>query len=99
MAAPRHSRAGTRWLGRNRLGRMGDEVMSDNVVNLNVVTRLDLPPERILNAALEADLSEVVIIGRDQDGNEYFASSIADGADVVWLAQRMTLKLVSGDFT
>lgn len=73
--------------------------MGDNVINLNVVTKLDLPPERILNAALEADLSEVVIIGRDQDGNEYFASSIADGADVVWLAQRMTLKLVSGDFT
>jgi hypothetical protein len=70
-----------------------------NVVNLSTITTLDIPPERVLNAALEADLSEVVIMGRDRDGNEYFASSIADGGDVVWLAERIKLKLISGDFS
>jgi len=69
-----------------------------NVVNLGGATRLDIPAERVLNAALEADLSEVVILGRDQEGNEYFASSIADGADVVWLADRLKFKLISGEY-
>jgi len=70
-----------------------------NVIPLRTITTLDLPPERVLNGAIEADLSEVVIIGRDQEGNEYFASSIADGADVIWLADRMKLKLLSGDYS
>jgi hypothetical protein len=69
-----------------------------NVVVLGGITKLDIPPERILSAALEAELSEVVIMGRDQEGNEYFASSIADGADVIWLAERMKLKLISGEY-
>lgn len=69
-----------------------------DVVPLGGITKLDLPPERVLNAALEADLSEVIIMGRDQEGNEYFASSIADGADVVWLAERMKIQLIRGEF-
>ena len=69
-----------------------------NVVVLGGITKLDIPPERVLSAALEAELSEVVIMGRDQEGNEYFASSIADGADVIWLAERMKLKLISGEY-
>lgn len=75
---------------------MDDE--KGNVVTLGGPTRLNIPPERVLSAALSADLSEVVILGRDQDGDEYFASSIADGADVVWLAERLKLKLISGEY-
>lgn len=74
---------------------MDDET---NVVLLGGPTRLNIPPERVLDAALAADLSEVVILGRDQDGEEYFASSVADGADVVWLMERMKLKLISGEY-
>lgn len=51
------------------------------VVNLWCVTRLDLPPNRILESAIDK-LESVVIIGYDKDGQEYFASSIADGAEV-----------------
>ena len=69
-----------------------------DVVNLGGITRLDIPAGRVLEKALEADLSEVVIMGRDQDGIEYFASSIADGADVVWLADRLKFKLISGEY-
>lgn len=66
----------------------------DNVVVLNVVTRLDIPAERVLRAALEAGLDKVVVCGYDAEGNEYFASSIADGADTKWLLDRHALKLL-----
>jgi hypothetical protein len=32
----------------------------DNVVELKLLTTINLPPERILNAALEADLAALV---------------------------------------
>jgi hypothetical protein len=67
---------------------------ADNVVILPVVTTLDLPPERMLNAALERGLKEVVIIGYDLEGEEYFASSVSDGGDVVWHLERAKLKLL-----
>jgi hypothetical protein len=72
--------------------------MGDVVFNTGIVTRLDLPPERMLNAALREKLKQVVILGWTEDGDEYFASSIADGAEVLWLLQRYTYELMkSGD--
>lgn len=68
--------------------------MADNVLILPVITTHDVPAERVLNGALKADLDRVVVMGYDQDGNEYFASSMADGADVVWLAERLKKKLL-----
>ncbi len=67
---------------------MGDVVMLGNV------TRLDLPPERILDAARDAGLETVVICGYDKDGKEYFASSVADGGTALWLLERLKLKLL-----
>jgi hypothetical protein len=69
-------------------------VSDDNVVMLPVITRLDLPPERILNGAIKRGMKEVIVIGYDSDGEEYFASSIADGADCVWHLERAKLKLL-----
>jgi hypothetical protein len=48
----------------------------DNVVELKLLTTINLPPERILNAALEADLAALVIVGYDKNGEYYFHSSI-----------------------
>ena len=64
-----------------------------NVVNLNVLTTLDIPADRVIEATM-GKLKRVVILGYDNDGEEYFASSIADGADVVWLMERMKKKLL-----
>lgn len=60
----------------------------DNVVILPVITRLNLPVDRILKAALAENLSEVVVCGFDAEGKEYFASSQASGADVLWHLER-----------
>jgi hypothetical protein len=67
---------------------------ADNVVILPVVTTLDIPAERVLSAAAEAGLTEVVVVGRDKDGDEYFASSLADGGDVLWHLERAKLRLL-----
>jgi hypothetical protein len=56
---------------------------NNNVVILPVVTRLDIPAERVLSAALAADLDGVVVIGRQKNGAYYFSSSIADAGDVL----------------
>lgn len=65
-----------------------------NVVNLPVITRLDLDPERVLQAALDEGMTGVVVIGFDADGDEYFASSYANGADVLWLMKRCEKRLL-----
>lgn len=57
------------------------------VINLHGVTRLDIPPDRVLQGQ-HGKLEHVVVIGWDKDGNESFSSSIADGAQVLWLLER-----------
>ena len=64
------------------------------VVPLNNVTSLDIPSERVLNAALEADLEGVVIMGKQKDGEYYFASSIADGGTVLWMWEKLKQKMM-----
>ena len=62
--------------------------MTAQIIELENVTTLDLPPDRVLRKAGEADLESVIVIGYDRDGNEYFASSIANGPEVVWALGR-----------
>lgn len=66
-----------------------------NVVDLPVISTLARDPARILAKAHDAGLTDVVIIGHDKDGREFFASSKADGGDVVWMLERAKLKLLS----
>jgi hypothetical protein len=40
----------------------------DKVSVLHVITTLDVPCERLLNAALESTLQRVIIVGTDADG-------------------------------
>ena len=66
----------------------------DNVVYLQTITRLDLPPDRILEQSI-GELEGVVIIGYNKDGEEYFASSYADGGEVLWLLERAKMALLN----
>jgi hypothetical protein len=67
---------------------------NSNVVPFPGVTSLDTPPERVLEVAAERELDEIVIIGCRKDGGFYFASSFADGGDVIWLLERAKHKLM-----
>lgn len=58
--------------------------MSAGIITLRNITLLDIPPERILNGALEADLERCFVVGRKKDGTFYFASTFSDGGTVIW---------------
>jgi len=57
-----------------------NEPEKDNVVLFDGITLLDLPADLILKKAIDHGMSEVVIIGYDNNGDEYFASSDAEVA-------------------
>lgn len=61
----------------------------------NGITRLDLPPDRILEGAM-GELEAVVIVGWGKDGDFYAASSVADGGDALWLLELCKKRLLSG---
>lgn len=67
---------------------------SDNVVEFDGITTLDIPPTRILARAAGAKLEQCVVVGWDEDSNLYFASSTADAAEVVWLFEVAKKKLL-----
>jgi len=73
--------------------------MNDNVIPLGNITRLDLPTDRVLDA-VKGDCSDgVVVVGFDNEGQLYFASSISDGGNVLWLLEQAKLALLKGDTT
>lgn len=63
------------------------------VIELNVVTKLDIPADRVLQKAI-GRLESVVLCGYDKSGNEFFASSIADGGTTLWLLERCKKQLL-----
>lgn len=63
------------------------------VIPLNNVTRLDLPVDQVLEGTI-GKLEGIIVLGYDKNGEEYFASSLADGADVLWLLERCKIKLL-----
>lgn len=68
----------------------------DNVIDLPVVTRLDFPPDKILEKA-KGKLEEVVVIGWHHDGELFFASSKADGGNILWLIEKAKAELLMDD--
>ena len=58
-----------------------------NVVPLGATTSAELTPDKVLEAALRADLAEVIVIGYDRDGALHLASCSGDMKDVLWLIE------------
>lgn len=67
--------------------------MMGDVIRFNGITRNNLNPEDILSEAKDR-LKTVVILGYEEDGSMYFASSVADGGDVLWLLEKTKQKLL-----
>lgn len=65
-----------------------------NVIPFNGITRLDLDPDTTLENT-KGKLEGFVICGYTKDGDEFFASTYADGGDVLWLLERMKLRLLN----
>ena len=64
------------------------------VINLEQITRLDIPPERVIDNAPVEELESAVLLGWKKDGEFYFVSSIANGPDVLWLMELAKKKLL-----
>jgi len=63
------------------------------IIPIGGITKLDLPADRILEAA-KGRLEGVVLIGFDKEGSVYAASSYADGGDVMWLLEMCKQKMM-----
>lgn len=61
---------------------------SSNLVQLAVVTRHNIPIERVLKGAKDADLACLITIGETAEGELFFSSSHADGGSVLWLLKK-----------
>ena len=64
-----------------------------NVIPMNGITKLDLPVDRVLDSA-KGELEGVILIGYDKEGGEYFASTYADGGEILWLIERLKKRLL-----
>ena len=66
---------------------------SATVIELETITTLDIPPDKILTKAT-GKLKEAIVMGWDRDDNLYFASSKADGGDCNWLIDKCKMALL-----
>lgn len=64
-----------------------------NIIYLFPETNMDIPVDRVLDGA--KSLKKVIVIGIDQNGDEYFASSCADIYECNFLADRFKKMLIS----
>ena len=69
--------------------------MTGQILYFNGVTRHDIPAERVLSRAAEADLEPCIVLGMTPDGNLYFSASMADGGDAMWLMELAKHSLLS----
>jgi hypothetical protein len=67
--------------------------LTAKILDFTGITSLDQDPERVL-AKAAGQLLGVVVVGYDQDGDFYFASSYADGGEVLWLLEVAKKKLL-----
>lgn len=67
--------------------------MTAEVVDFTGITTLEIDPDRILQSAI-GKMEQVVLIGWDKNGQEYFSSSVSDGGTVLWHMERAKLQLL-----
>ena len=66
----------------------------NNVISFGGITKLDLDPDIVLESN-KGCFEGFILAGWDKDGNEVFASTYADGGTVIWLLERMKIRLLT----
>lgn len=67
--------------------------MSAKIIPFTGITRLDLPPDQILERAM-GKLEGMLVIGFDKEGEFFGAASYADGGTALWLLETCKQKLM-----
>lgn len=62
--------------------------------NVYILPGCDVPVERTLTRAMNAELSTVLVIGYDARGEEYFVTNTGDAMTLNWLLDRCKQQLV-----
>jgi hypothetical protein len=71
-----------------------DEVSKTRLVALPCITKFDISPERVMEAAM-GKLEGVIVMGFEKDGTTpYLASSYADGGTILWLMELIKKRLL-----
>lgn len=65
-----------------------------DVVSIGTETTIDLPIEKVLGAALEADLEQVILIGVTRGGEVYHASTTSDIPEMLFRAEMFKRQLL-----
>lgn len=66
---------------------MGDLLVMD------IPTTVDIPVERVCDAA--KDRTEVLIVGRNENGTRFYASSYSDVAKMLWEIEVLKRRLLN----
>lgn len=67
------------------------------VTYLHKLTTMGVPPSRVAQGALDADLKQVVVIGEEEDGSLYLASSSGNNAENLWLIEVAKKFILEGE--
>jgi len=62
--------------------------MRDNIHYLDIVTKLDISPDRVVDAIKEQNLKEIIVIGYSEDDEFFFTSNKADATAVLWMLEK-----------
>lgn len=77
---------------------MTDTPVNDNIVDFPGPTICDIPVTKILTeASKKEDLEDVIVIGRQTNGDLYFASTTGDLPYLNWLTDKFKYELLAGD--
>ena len=63
------------------------------IIPFTGITTLNFEPDVILEN-LKGKLEGFVVLGWDKENEEFFASTYADGGTVLWLMERLKIKLL-----
>ena len=69
--------------------------MTAKIIEGHFNTTLPVPAEKVLKGALEYKLSDVIIIGKTDDGDLYLASSMPEAPEILWLLENAKCFILS----
>lgn len=64
------------------------------VIDLDIETTAHIPPDKVLSGAI-GKLKDVVVIGKNENDEWYFASSQSDIANIVYFCEAMKYELMA----
>lgn len=71
--------------------------MNDNIIRFPGNTLCDLDVNQVLDGAKDSDIDELIIIGRQKNGEYYFASTTSDACQMLWMCKKLEQELLGFD--